>query len=64
LIKGYSGLSFYQIQELDLCDYLQLRRDAFISKCNESEGGREYLEKCWLLEQTKPDREKLKMINK
>jgi len=37
-----------------------LLRDALIHKCEETESGREYLEKCWTLEQTEPEREKLR----
>jgi len=27
---------------------------------NQTEEGREYLERCWIMEQTKPDREKIR----
>jgi len=41
-------------------DYMALQRDAYIHKLIQTEEGREYLEKCWILEQTKPDRQKLR----
>lgn len=45
------------VMEVDYMTYLLMRRDAFIAKLNQTEEGRDYLEKAWLLEQTKPDRE-------
>lgn len=46
-----------QVEELDYLYYLQIRRDAFISRLNKTESGREYLNKAWLLSRTEPDRE-------
>lgn len=45
---------------MDYIDYLALRRDAFIYYMSRTEGGNEYLDNAWRLEQTKPDREKLR----
>lgn len=52
----YTGLTLYDVRELDYLDYLLLRRDAFIHKLNQTEKGREYLDNAWRMEQTKPDR--------
>lgn len=52
----YTGLTLYDVRELDYLDYLLLRRDAFIHKMNQTEKGREYLDNAWRMEQTKPDR--------
>ena len=60
LIHDYSGLSFFEIKELDYIEYLTLRRDAFISKMNQSEKGQEYLDNAYRLEETKPDRNELR----
>ncbi len=60
LVAEYSGLSLIEVEELDYIDYLTLRRDAFIHKLEQSERGQEYLNTAWRLEQTKPDREKLR----
>jgi hypothetical protein len=38
-------------------------RDAVIYLHSGSEGGLEYLENCWKLEQTTPDREKLRELS-
>lgn len=56
----YTGLSLLEVWELDLLEYLTYRRDAFIHKYNQTEAGREYLDNAWRMEQTKPDRPKLR----
>lgn len=45
---------------MDWIDYLQYRRDAFISEMSQSEKGQKYLDNAWRLEQTTPDREALR----
>jgi hypothetical protein len=59
LVSGYTGLNFHQVGQLDYGTYLLWLRDAYISELNRSEEGRQYLEDCWRMEQTKPDRGKL-----
>ena len=49
-----------QVEELDYLDYLVYRRDAFIYRMSQTEKGEEYLKNAWRLEQTKPDRERLR----
>lgn len=56
----HTGLNIYEIGELQFDEYLFLRREAYIYTLQKTETGREYLEKCWVLEQTEPDRKKLK----
>ena len=60
LVAGYTGLNFHQIQQLGYVEYLTYRRDAFITKLNGSEEGREYLRNAWRMEQTEPDRAALR----
>ena len=60
MIFKYSGLNLLQINELDYIDYLVLRRDAFITQLNKTEKGKEYLDNAYRLEETKPNREKLR----
>mgnify|MGYP003288365551 CR=1 FL=1 len=45
---------------MDIICYLQMRRDAYIHSLSQTQEGREYLENAWRLEQTKPEREKLR----
>lgn len=60
LVYEYSGLSLAEIEELPIDTYFLLLRDAFIFKKSQTEEGREYLENCWILEQTEPDRKTLR----
>ena len=46
--------------ELDWVQYLIWRRDAYIYWLSKSEAGQEYLDNAWRMEQTKPDRAKLR----
>ena len=49
-----------EVDQLDYIDYLFYKRDAFIYRMNQTEKGREYLDNAYRLEQTKPDRKKLR----
>ena len=60
LVCKYSCLSFAEIEELPIDTYFLLLRDAFIYDKSQTEEGREYLENCWILEQTEPDRNSLR----
>ncbi|MGN0077681.1 MAG: hypothetical protein ACI36V_02740 [Coriobacteriales bacterium] len=46
-----------EVDKLDYLFYLRVRRDAFVSRLEQSEAGRDYLQKAWLLSRTEPDRE-------
>lgn len=60
LVSEYSRLNLCEVQELDIIDYLLLRRDAFIDTMSKTEKGVEYLNNAWRLEQTEPDRKALR----
>lgn len=60
LVAAYTGLNFQQIGQLNYLEYLQYRRDAFINWLSQSESGQEYLDNAWRMEQTKPERAKLR----
>lgn len=49
-----------EIAELDLVQYLVWRRDAFIYRLSRTEAGQEYLDNAWRMEQTEPERDKLR----
>lgn len=59
-MSSYTGLSFLEVAELDYLQYLLWRRDAFINLCNQTEEGQEYLKNAYRMEQTKPDRKRLR----
>ena len=60
LVSEYTGLNFLQVGALDYGTYLLWLRDAYIHSLNQTEAGREYLDDCWRMQQTKPDRGKLR----
>ena len=60
LVSDYTGLDMAEVEDLDYIDYLQFRRDAFILKMSQTEKGREYLDNAYRLEQTEPERKKLR----
>lgn len=59
-MSEYTGLNFLEVGQLDLIQYLLWRRDAFIYQCSQTESGKEYLNNAWRMEQTKPERAKLR----
>lgn len=56
----YAGINMLQVETLDYIQYLVWRRDAWISRLNETEAGQEYLDNAWRMEQTQPDRAALR----
>ena len=60
LVAAYTGLNFREIGELGLVQYLTLRRDAYIHSLDRTETGRQYLNNAWRMEQTTPDRKRLR----
>ena len=60
MVAEYAGISLLQVRELDYIQYLIWRRDAFIYRLSRTEEGSEYLDNAWRMEQTKPDRERLR----
>lgn len=60
LVADYTGLNFFEVANLDYLQYLVWRRDAYIYMLSQTEEGRKYLDNAYRMEQTKPDREKLR----
>jgi hypothetical protein len=56
LVSEYTGLTFFEVDNLCIFYYWQCLRDALIYKWTQTEGGNNYLDKCWRLEQTEPNR--------
>lgn len=59
-VAEYLRISMLEVEELDLIEYLFFKREAFIYNCSQTEEGREYLRNAKRLEQTSPDRKKLR----
>lgn len=60
MVAEYAGISLLQVRELNYIQYLIWRRDAFIYRLSRTEEGSEYLDNAWRMEQTKPDRPRLR----
>ena len=56
----YTGLNLLEVRELDYLQYLIWRRDAYIYMLSRTEAGQEYLDNAWRMEQTEPDRLRLR----
>lgn len=53
-------MPFSEIVELDVITYRQLLHDAVVYNLEQTEEGKDYLEQCWILKQTRPDYKRLK----
>ena len=60
LVSDYTGMSFFEIEELRIDIFMQLRKDAYVYKLSQTSEGRQYLKDCYRLTQTEPDREALR----
>jgi hypothetical protein len=59
-VAQYTGLDFVTIGDLNYIEFLQYRRDAFITMLSKTEKGQEYLNNAWRMTQTQPDRAALR----
>ena len=59
LISDYTGLNFIECVNLDCFVYRQLFADALITKLSATEQGKQYLDDCYVLRQTNPDKKAL-----
>lgn len=60
LVIDYLNITIFDVQEMPIDLYLYFMREANIHKLMQTKEGREYLDNCWRIEQTKPDRKKLR----
>lgn len=58
LVADYARIPLAEVGNLGYVEYRVLARDAFITRLNATESGRDYLNKAWLLSRTDNDREK------
>jgi hypothetical protein len=59
-VIDYTKLNILEISELNIVEYWQYLRDSYIHQLNQTEEGRKYLENCWIMTQTKPDKKALR----
>lgn len=60
LVIDYLNIRIFDVQEMPIDLYLYFMREANIHRLMQTKEGREYLDNCWRMEQTKPDRKKLR----
>lgn len=60
LVIDYLNITIFDVQEMPIDLYLYFMREANIHKLMQTKEGREYSDNCWRMEQTKPDRKKLR----
>jgi hypothetical protein len=60
IVSEYAGYDFDRLDELEIFEFWLLLRDAVVYNCKQTEEGRDYLKKCWLAEQSEPDRDTLR----
>ena len=60
LVIDYLNIMISDVQEMPIDLYLYFMREANIHRLMQTKEGREYLDNCWRMEQTKPDRKKLR----
>lgn len=55
IIAEYLGASVREVLDLDVVDFLALRREAYIAEMSKTKEGREYLQNCKLFESDETD---------
>lgn len=60
LVIDYLNISIFDIQEMPIDLYMYFMREAYIHELSQTKEGKEYLENCWRMEQTEPDRKKIR----
>lgn len=58
-MSDWSNIPITEVGELEFTLYFTYLRDAYIYLHNQTEEGRKWLDKAWILEQTEPDRKRL-----
>lgn len=59
-VAEYLGITVLEVNNLNFIDYLFFLRESVIYNCEQTEEGREYLRNAKRLEETAPDRKKLR----
>ena len=60
MVCKHTGYNFDRLDDLDIFEYWLLLRDAVVYNFMQTEEGREYLENCYRMGQTEPDRKALR----
>lgn len=60
MVADYCGCTLFEVEDMWEIDYLALRRDAFVHRMQQTEGGREYLANAKRLTVTEMDADALR----
>lgn len=60
IVSKYLNISLFEVEELNVVEYRFFLREAFIYNCSQTEEGIEYLRNAKRLEETEPERDKLR----
>ncbi|AGK95410.1 hypothetical protein Clopa_0348 [Clostridium pasteurianum BC1] len=60
IVSEYTGYDFDRLGQLNIFEFWLLLRDAIIYNNSQTKAGREYLENCWSIDKTEPDRESIR----
>ena len=60
IVADYCNCSVPDAAEFDFIEFFSLLRDAVIYNNMQSDKGNEWLDNAWILQQTKPDRKRLR----
>lgn len=60
VVADYANITIAEVDLLPYADFLLYKRDGYIHDWLKTEWGRKYLEDCWIMGQTKPDRATLR----
>lgn len=64
LVSDYANMSIPETMNLNVIEFYELYRDAFLYNNMSSDEGNKRLEDAWILEQSKPDKSALKELKK
>lgn len=59
-VAEYLQIGLFEVEELDLIEYKFFLRESFIYNHSQTEEGQEYLKNAYRLQETSPDRKKLR----
>ena len=59
-VCDYTGYVFKELEDMEVLENWLLLKDAIVYNYMQTEEGREYLDNCWRMEQTEPDRKLLR----
>nr|MBK5235704.1 hypothetical protein [Clostridium sp.] len=60
IVCKYTGYDFDRLESMGVFEYWLFLRDAVIYNHMQSEEGNKYLDNCWRMKQTSPDRKRLR----